>query len=96
MNVINEVRRGKISVSIVEGFVEERAWREILKDRQNRPAEGGGKLFRCGRSRNEPCMFETWRKLATCQMVSRGRPECGGPWGEPEDLCSTLKPVGNP
>lgn len=45
--------------------------REILKDRQNRPVEGGGKLFRCGRSRNEPRVFETWRKLATCQMRSR-------------------------
>lgn len=96
MNVINEVRRGKIIVGIVEGFLEERAWRQILKDRQNRSTEGGGKLFRCGRSRNEPCVFETWRKLATCQMVSRGRPEHGGPWGEPEDLCSTLKPVESP
>lgn len=96
MNIINEVRRRKISVGIVEGFMEERAWRQILKDRQNRSAKGGGKLFRCGRSRNGPCMFETFRKLATCQMVGRGRPEHGGSWGEPEELCSTLKPVESP
>lgn len=37
--MINEVRRGKISVGIVDGFHGGEGLREILKDRQNRPVE---------------------------------------------------------
>ena len=81
LSIMNEVRQGKISVGIVESFMEEGAWRHILKDRQNSNQRGGeeGSFSGVGGAEMSLACSRPGRNWPPSGWWV-GRPECGGPW----------------
>lgn len=70
-----------MSVGIVESFMEEGAWRQILKDRQNLNQRGEeGSLSGVGGAEMSLACSRPGRNWPPIGWWV-GRPECGGPWG---------------
>ena len=57
--MIHEVKGRRLRA--VEGLVEEGPEADPKRQAEPHWQRGGGRLFRCGSSRSEPCMFETER-----------------------------------